>query len=56
MVILEFNTMSKYAIAIFYSDEDEGYIAVVPELPNCRPAHFHILTRTYKKQKSFYDA
>lgn len=27
--------MSKYAIEIFYSDEDEGYIAVVPELPRC---------------------
>jgi predicted RNase H-like HicB family nuclease len=25
----------KYAIEIFYSDEDEGYIAVVPELPGC---------------------
>ena len=27
--------MSKYAIEIFYSEEDEGYIAVVPELPGC---------------------
>lgn len=27
--------MHKYAIEIFYSDEDEGYIAVVPELPKC---------------------
>ncbi len=27
--------MSKYAIEIFYSEEDEGYIAVVPELPEC---------------------
>ena len=27
--------MPKYAIEIFYSDEDEGYIAVVPELPGC---------------------
>ena len=27
--------MYKYAIEIFYSDEDEGYIAVVPELPGC---------------------
>ena len=27
--------MSKYAIEIFYSDEDEGFIAVVPELPGC---------------------
>lgn len=24
-----------YAIEIFYSDEDEGFIAVVPELPGC---------------------
>jgi predicted RNase H-like HicB family nuclease len=29
------NNMSKYAIEIFYSEEDEGYIAVVPELPGC---------------------
>ncbi|MCG2811860.1 MAG: type II toxin-antitoxin system HicB family antitoxin [Candidatus Aminicenantes bacterium] len=27
--------MSKYAIEIFYSAEDKGYIAVVPELPGC---------------------
>ncbi|MBN1763516.1 MAG: type II toxin-antitoxin system HicB family antitoxin [Methanomicrobia archaeon] len=27
--------MQKYAIEIFYSDEDESYIAVVPELPGC---------------------
>jgi predicted RNase H-like HicB family nuclease len=27
--------MGKYAIEIFYSKEDEGYIAVVPELPEC---------------------
>jgi predicted RNase H-like HicB family nuclease len=27
--------INKYAIEIFYSDEDEGYIAVVPELPGC---------------------
>jgi len=25
----------RYAIEIFYSEEDEGYIAVVPELPGC---------------------
>ncbi|MCA1704595.1 MAG: type II toxin-antitoxin system HicB family antitoxin [Actinobacteria bacterium] len=24
-----------YAIEIFYSDEDEGYIAVVPDLEGC---------------------
>jgi predicted RNase H-like HicB family nuclease len=27
--------MYKYAIEIFYSEEDEGYIANVPELPGC---------------------
>lgn len=27
--------MHKYAIEIFYSEEDEGYIAIVPELPEC---------------------
>ncbi len=27
--------MYKYAIEIFYSEEDEGYLAVVPELPEC---------------------
>ncbi len=27
--------MHKYAIEIFYSEEDEGYIAVAPELPEC---------------------
>ena len=35
MVIAEPNMMNKYAIEIFYSDDDEGYIAVVPELPGC---------------------
>ena len=25
----------KYAIEIFFSDEDEGFTAVVPELPGC---------------------
>ncbi|WP_346297597.1 type II toxin-antitoxin system HicB family antitoxin [Geoglobus acetivorans] len=25
----------EYTIGIFYSEEDEGYIAVVPELPGC---------------------
>ena len=28
-------TMHKYAIEIFYSEDDRGYIAVVPELPSC---------------------
>jgi predicted RNase H-like HicB family nuclease len=27
--------MNKYAIEIFFSEEDEGFIAVVPELPGC---------------------
>ncbi len=27
--------MNKYAIAIFYSDDDDGFMAVVPELPGC---------------------
>jgi len=27
--------MHKYAIEIFYSEDDRGYIAVVPELPSC---------------------
>ena len=27
--------MNRYAIEIFFSEEDEGYIAVVPELPGC---------------------
>ncbi len=25
----------RYAIEIFYSEEDKGYIAIVPELPSC---------------------
>jgi len=28
-------TVYKYAIEIFYSEDDEGYIAVVPELAGC---------------------
>ena len=27
--------MIKYAIEIFYTEDDGGYIAVVPELPGC---------------------
>jgi len=27
--------MFKYALEIFFSEEDEGYIAVVPELTGC---------------------
>ena len=29
------NKMHRYAIEIFFSEEDEGYIAIVPELPGC---------------------
>jgi predicted RNase H-like HicB family nuclease len=29
------NKMHKYAIEIFFSEEDKGYIAIVPELPGC---------------------
>jgi predicted RNase H-like HicB family nuclease len=25
----------KYSIELFYSEEDEGYIALAPELPGC---------------------
>ena len=27
--------MNQYPINIFWSEEDEGYIAVVPDLPGC---------------------
>lgn len=27
--------MQDYHITIFYSDEDEGYIADIPDLPHC---------------------
>jgi predicted RNase H-like HicB family nuclease len=27
--------MKDYTIVIFYSEEDEGYIAIVPDLPGC---------------------
>src|SRR3990167_7787417 len=27
--------MTKYPIEVFWSDEDDGYIAVVPDLPGC---------------------
>jgi predicted RNase H-like HicB family nuclease len=32
---VEGRAMPRYAIEIFYSDEDEGYIATVLELPGC---------------------
>jgi len=27
--------MTRYPIEVFWNDEDEGYIAVVPDLPGC---------------------
>ena len=27
--------MNRYCIEIFWSDEDDGYIALVPDLPGC---------------------
>ena len=27
--------MTRYLIEIFWSDEDQGYIAIVPDLPGC---------------------
>lgn len=27
--------MARYLVEIFWSDEDEGYIATVPDLPGC---------------------
>lgn len=27
--------MNKYTIEIFWSDDDQGYIAIAPELPGC---------------------
>jgi predicted RNase H-like HicB family nuclease len=28
--------MKDYHVNVFYSDEDEGYIADIPDLPHCR--------------------
>ena len=28
-------TVNKYLIEIFWSDEDNGYIAIAPDLPGC---------------------
>ncbi len=33
--LIRVDMMFKYTIQIFYSEEDEGYIAVVPELEGC---------------------
>jgi predicted RNase H-like HicB family nuclease len=27
--------MTKYLIEVFWSDEDQGFIAIVPDLPGC---------------------
>ena len=27
--------MDKHTVKIFYSEEDEGYVAKIPELPGC---------------------
>jgi len=27
--------MKRYLVEVFWSDEDQGYIAVVPDLPGC---------------------
>lgn len=27
--------MTRYPIEVFWSDEDEGYVAIVPDLPGC---------------------
>jgi predicted RNase H-like HicB family nuclease len=32
---IRYDSMFKYAIEIFFSEEDEGYMAVVPELRGC---------------------
>ncbi len=37
--------MTKYPIEVFWNDEDEGYIAVVPDLPGCNALASAPLTR-----------
>jgi predicted RNase H-like HicB family nuclease len=32
---MENNVMQHYLVEIFWSHEDEGYIATVPDLPGC---------------------
>jgi predicted RNase H-like HicB family nuclease len=27
--------MNRYLVEIFWSDEDEGYVAIIPDLPGC---------------------
>jgi len=32
---MEGDSVQRYLVEIFWSDEDEGYIATVPDLPGC---------------------
>jgi predicted RNase H-like HicB family nuclease len=32
---MEINSMQRYLVEIFWSQEDDGYIATVPDLPGC---------------------
>jgi hypothetical protein len=51
----EIKKMNKYAIEIFYSDEDEGYIAVVPELLNYCPLSVQYLYAYTNKSKNYIN-
>ena len=51
MVIVGNRAMPKYAIEIFYSDEDEGHIAAVPELLNYCSLLFQYLHAYGNKSK-----